>query len=335
MLPIFTVQNEIDINRFDKQVRIDKGYFGTVYSIEDKKTHVNYAAKIIDCGDDEEQCNKIIDREIRIMIYCRHPTIIKFIGYSKIDFHHENNVTIIMELAKNGSLEDVLKNIRSSHGPINYTNTTRQIIITGIARAIKYLHDRDIIHRDLKPGNILLDENFRPHISDFGMSKICEIGHTKSQSQFGGTLIYEAPEIFENAPYDKKVDVYAFAIVMFEVVTDCFPYPELIKGELQAALLPNKVLKENYRPVFQFPVKDPLKKLIEKCWSKDPDERPTFTEIFHKLTNIKENCLLDDVDMDEFTMYVEDITEITDTIEKLLNKIEILEKKKYKIGGKK
>lgn len=59
-----------------------------------------FAAKIIDCDDDLDQCNKTIDREIKIMVCANHPTIVKFIGYSKQDYHDEYNITIIMELAR-------------------------------------------------------------------------------------------------------------------------------------------------------------------------------------------------------------------------------------------
>ena len=100
------MQGEVDIKQFAKQKRINKGSFGFVYQIQDKKTGENYAAKIIDCDDDGDKCNEMVNREVNIMLHTKHPTIIKFIGYSKVDFQGENNVTIIMELAKNGSLRD-------------------------------------------------------------------------------------------------------------------------------------------------------------------------------------------------------------------------------------
>ena len=160
------MQEVIDLKRFKKLKRISKGSFGFVYQIQEKKTGELYAAKIVDCDDDIEKCNEMVNREVSILMYTKHPTIIKFIGYSKLDFHDENNVTIIMELAKNGSLREILRQFQQSNGPKNYTNTTRQIILVGVARGMKYLHDRNIIHRDIKPENILLDENFQPHITD-------------------------------------------------------------------------------------------------------------------------------------------------------------------------
>ena len=117
----------------------------------------------------------MIEREVKILIFAKHPTIIKFYGYSKLDFQDETN--IIMELAKNGSLNDVISNAERGNKSEFYTNTAKQIIIVGISRGMKYLHDNQIIHRDLKAGNILLDDNFYPLITDFGMSKFFEIGN--------------------------------------------------------------------------------------------------------------------------------------------------------------
>lgn len=325
-------KNEIDIKKYKKINRINKGGFGIVYKVEEKETREFFAAKVIDCNDNEDECNEIVNREVGIMMYVSHPTLIKFIGYSKYDFLGERNITILMELANNGSLRDVLKNIQQNYGPNDYTNTSRQIILVGICRGMKYLHDRNIIHRDLKAENILLDDDFHPHITDFGLSKFLEIGHSHSQTKFGGTLSYEAPEILKKIPYDKKVDVYSFAILMFEIITETNPYPELERAELSDYDFKNKVVNDNYRPKFNVPIKKSLKKLIEKCWSDDPKERPTFDEIFTKLSDTNnENYLLDDVDIDELNLYLDDITEVTDNTEKFVHKISDIEKENQQL----
>ena len=255
---------EVDIKNYERIKRINKGGFATIYKVKDKKSGEFYAAKIIDCGDDEEECAKIIDREVGILLHSIHPTIIKFTGYSKLDFLEESNVTILMELATNGSLSDLLKKIQENDGPKYYDNTTRQIILVGVSRGMKYLHDRNIIHRDLKPGNILLDNNYRPHISDFGLSKIFETGHSYSQSQIVGTLPYMAPELFRGEKYNRKADVYSFGILMYEVVTDMAAYPELESNKITDHEFRCRVLESSYRPIFKCPVKKSIRSLIEK-----------------------------------------------------------------------
>ena len=167
------------------------------------------------------------------------------------------------------------------------------------------------------------------------MSKILEFGKSYNQSQFGGTLSYQAPEILKNVPYDRKVDVYAFGILMFETVNDMFAYPELESGKMSDFVFRNKVVNENYRPKFLYPINEDLKKLIEQCWLDDPTKRPTFEEIFNKLAGLGgENCskyFLSDVDDYEFKLYVDDITEIIDQTEKLLNDISILKKENQQL----
>lgn len=174
MIPFQCFGYEIDISKYVRGEKILKGGCGTVFKAIEKETGKIFAAKIIDC-DDMEKCEKMINRELSIMLSANHPTIIKPIGYSKVDFHTYPNFTIIMEFYKNGSLATVLKNTQLATGPKYYTNTTRQIILIGIARGMKYLHDRNIIHRDLKPGNVLLDDEFHPIITDFGLSKIVKL----------------------------------------------------------------------------------------------------------------------------------------------------------------
>ena len=160
MKPKSYKKSQINIKQFKRGKKISKGGFGIVYKAEEIKTKKIFAAKIIDCGDDESECNKLIDREVSTMMHIEHPTIIKFIGYSSVDFKDDNNVVIFMELAPNGSLSDVIKNIMLSTGPKDYTNTSRQMILIGVARGMKYLHDHDIIHGDLNPSKILFDDDF-------------------------------------------------------------------------------------------------------------------------------------------------------------------------------
>lgn len=209
------------------------------------------------------------------MIKCQHPTIIKFHGYSLRNFNQQKNAMIFMELAKNGSLMNLIKKVKSGLLEQIYDNTNRQIILVGISRGMMHLHQHKIMHRDLKPGNVLIDENLHPRITDFGLSKIDSNG-SASQSQQCGTSIYMAPEVIEGNHYGLKADVYSFGILMYEVVTDLTPYPLFEKGKMSSFQFNNKVVNEDMRPKFSIKVKKSIQKLIEKCWAKNPSERPFF-----------------------------------------------------------
>ncbi|KAK8891109.1 hypothetical protein M9Y10_028314 [Tritrichomonas musculus] len=321
----------LDIKNFSIVKQLQSGGFGSVFCVQKTDTQETFAAKVLTMKDDEKNYKRMISREIGIMVRCQHPTIIRFFGYALKDFNKQNNVTIFMELAKKGSLADLLHKIQKGLSDEVVNNTIRQIILVGIAYGMMFLHQNRIVHRDLKPENILLDEELHPHITDFGLSKFIE-SFSQSQSQQCGTCIYMAPEIIEGTHYNGKIDVYSFGILMYQVVTDTDPYPLLTKGKITPFKFNQKVVSENYRPTFTFPVKKSIQKLIERCWSKNPHERPTFEEIFKKLAygsydsiediyderNEKEEedqsddddnnrYYLDDVDVDEVISYAEDI----------------------------
>ena len=325
---------------------ISSGSFGSVHEIKDKRTGEKLAAKIINLDIRDIKNRQMINREILIMIRCKHPTIINFYGYSYKNFFNQNKITIYMEIAENGSLADVLKKVRQGLADHRYTNTIRQIILIGIAYGMMHLHRNHVIHCDLKPENVLLDSLFHPHLTDFGLSKIYQKNSTMSFSGQFGTIPYMAPELIEDNKHNGKIDVYSFGILMYEVVTDSIPYPLLEKGKIAVHKFSNKVINENYRPEFNVPVKKSIKILIEKWWSKDPKERPTFEEIFKKLAfNIDDDIIdiyeekekdevdddddnnkyyLDDVEIDTVIEYADSIQQVNNNsaeLDKLLKRI--------------
>lgn len=111
----------VDIKNYKIQHQIQKGGFGSIYSVRNVQTGEIFAAKIINMHVNESQYKKMVNREIGIMIRCQHPTIVKFIGYSFKDFNDENNVTILMELVKNGSLLDHIQKVRNGLSEIFLT----------------------------------------------------------------------------------------------------------------------------------------------------------------------------------------------------------------------
>ena len=202
---------------------------------------------------------------------------------------------MIFDLFKNGSLSNVLTNVRKGTSKVIFDNTIRQIILIGIARGMMLIHQHRIIHHDLKLGNVLIDDNYYPHFTDFGMLQ-CFENYEPMMSTSGdfGSPAYMAPEVIEGETYTTKADVYSFGILMFEVITDIIPYHN-IRSSYQLRL---KVVNDGLRPEFSTPVKPALKLLIEKCWSPLQDKRPTFKEIFNKLAFGKD-IVIDDDDDDE------------------------------------
>ena len=166
-----------------------------------------------------------------------------------------------------------------------------------------YLHSHDIIHRDLKPANILEDDFLFPKIADFGLSKTI---HTNAESMstdstigLKGTFIYLPPESWDYYQYTKAGDVYAFAIIVYEILTLQIPFEGLTYG-----MICKKVSVNGDRPEFKYPIPDCYHSLIARCWAQDPEERPTFEQIVEELKN-NDEFITDCVDKDEFLDYVD------------------------------
>lgn len=252
--------------------------------IEDIFTHEKYVAKIIYSSYNHPK----LYSELQILSNLYHPTINNMIGYSHTTFTGEKWLTLILEYASNGNLQNFLKTN-------DIDNTTRQIIITGIARSILFLHEHNMVHKDIDSHKILIDDQMRPHLS------ITAFVEMKDNSQLlASKLFYMAPETWIPGDSGGEVDIYSFAILMYEIVTGNRPY-----DDLEHMWMLNEV-PNGRRPVFTSPIKETIKKMIEQCWCGDPDKRPSAKELFTKLSS-DPDYILDDVDRNIFDEYVKSI----------------------------
>lgn len=292
------------LSNFLLQNKIGMGSFGKVFKVKEKKTDKIFAVKISIHSINEITNDAIKDliTEVNIISKLHHPCILKYIGYSPIDFKNKPKPVIITEFASNGSLQDLIDMERSSKSKWN--STQKLIIIYGIASAMAYLHENDIIHRDLKPGNILIDSFLFPKIADFGLSKIKQNDklNQSSVAKIKGTPIYIAPEIWKKYEYSKAGDVYAFGMIVYEIITNEKPFSEVNIFQILS------MVASGYRPKFVNPIPPAYCQLIESCWSEDPKNRPTFSLITEKLKNDK-RFITELIDEKEFLKYVKYIEE--------------------------
>ena len=299
---------EVDITNFRVLNQIKSGYLSSFYLVQDINTNKNYTAQIIKSSDLDRDT---IIREINTMIRIKHPTIIKTYFYSITDFNGDDNYTLIKQYIPYGSLNELLSKNKQGVSNQNYNNTTRQKILIGIAQGMIYLHQHHTIHCDLRPENILLDDNLEAHITNFALSKLVS---SDNQINFTDEFNYKAPEVINNDEYTYKSDIYSFGVLMYEVVTDSYPYPDFLQNKITLSQLKSKIIDENYRPKFTVPVKPKIRELIEQCWANDPNDRPTFEEIYNKLSqDIKSptteisQYLLDNIDKDQILLYINKI----------------------------
>lgn len=165
-----------------------------------------------------------------ILSKLHHPSIIGFYGanYQSYDDPLQIRPSILLDYYPNGSLRKIIDKEKKGASPSTWNATKKYINLLGISHAMKYIHQEGIIHRNLKPENILLDENYYPIISDFILSRTFPFPLKKSyqipfQNQFG-TPLYMAPELaFDDEFYGTGVDVYAFSMIAFELLTGKMP----------------------------------------------------------------------------------------------------------------
>lgn len=289
--------------------KIGKGSFGTVYIAENNSNHNQYAAKVIKVKDEIDGNDQVlIMRESTILSRLKHPSIVKFLGvnFRSLKDPSKFQPTIITEYLPNKSLKIILDKEKQSIADPDWSPSKKYICLLGVADAMRYLHDHGILHRDLKPENILMDENYYPRVCDFGLSR-CFPGSLNQSMHLSitgqiGTPLYMAPEIINGNDYNSSVDVYAFAILAYEIMTGKEPFYELGKN-LNPFLLFKKI-ESGERPTFKDDVSEKMKNLISRCWDQNPSERPSFKEIF-KLLSEDFSYSAESIDEDEINEYLD------------------------------
>ncbi|KAE8678059.1 putative serine/threonine-protein kinase RLCKVII [Hibiscus syriacus] len=202
-------------NNFDPHNQIGEGGFGRVYKGLIENSNRVVAVKQLDRNG--YQGNKEFLVEVLILILLKHPNLVEVVGYC-ID---EDQRVLVYEYMANGCLEDHLIGLPPDKTPLDWKTMMR--IAVGAAKGLEYLHEvanPQVIYRDFKTSNILLDEDFNPKLSDFGLVKVGPTGEDPHVfSRVIGTHGYCAPEYIQTGQLSTKSDVYSFGVVLLEVIT--------------------------------------------------------------------------------------------------------------------
>ncbi|XP_028774190.1 rust resistance kinase Lr10-like [Neltuma alba] len=194
--------------------KIGEGAHGSVFKGK-LSNQIIVAVKLLNNSDDN---GKDFINEVGTMGKIHHINVVRLLGFCADGFHS----ALIYDFFPNGSLQ---KFISSPDNKENFLGWLKlQQIALGVAKGIEYLHhdcDYQILHFDINPGNVLLDHNFTPKISDSGLAKLCSKNQTAvSITAARGTLGYIAPEVFSknfgNVSY--KSDVYGYGMLLLEIV---------------------------------------------------------------------------------------------------------------------
>ncbi|KAJ3679897.1 hypothetical protein LUZ60_016175 [Juncus effusus] len=213
-----------------------------------------------------------VDQEIKMMTKLNHQNISRFIGACK----KKNVWCILTEHEKGGSVRQFL--LRRKHESVPLKLAVTQAL--DIARGMTYVHEMGFIHRDLKSENLLISADKHVKISGFNVARI-EV-NPEGMTPETGTYRWMAPEMIQHKPYDKKVDVYSFGIVLWELVTGRVPFENMTA--VQAAFA---VVNKGARPIIPHDCNEMLSELMKRCWDVDPLERPCFDEIVKILEQVE------------------------------------------------
>ncbi|XP_050265767.1 rust resistance kinase Lr10-like isoform X5 [Quercus robur] len=204
-----------DVKRITNQFteKLGQGAYGTVFKGK-FSNEIHVAVKILNSskGNGEEFINEVVT-----MGRIHHVNVVRLVGFCADGFRR----ALVYEFLPNDSLEKFISSVDSNRF-LGWEKL--QDIALGIAKGIEYLHqgcDQRILHFDIKPHNILLDQNFNPKISDFGLAKLCAKDQSAvSMTTARGTMGYIAPEVFSRnfGSVSYKSDIYSFGILLLEMV---------------------------------------------------------------------------------------------------------------------
>ncbi|GFZ21746.1 malectin/receptor-like protein kinase family protein [Actinidia rufa] len=223
-------------NNFDEASVIGNGGFGKVYKGSIDNGTITVAIKRL--KDESKQGAKEFWMEVKMLSMLRHTHLVALIGYC----NEREEMILVYECIVHGSLEDHLykKSTKENGTSIPHLTWEQRLqICVGSARGLDYLHTgthQSVIHRDVKTTNILLDEEWVAKISDFGLSKsTTSQSMTHVSTELKGTRGYLDPEYFYTHHLTTKSDVYAFGVVLLEVL--CGRPPVDVKLEEQISLV--------------------------------------------------------------------------------------------------
>ena len=201
------------------------------------------------------------EREARIVARLEHPNIVPIYDYNE----HDGQPYLVMKFVEGETLKDRLRDGIPAH------EQTLQWM-TKIANALTYAHNKGVLHRDIKPSNIIIDDDGKPHLTDFGLARIAQAGEsTMSADVMLGTPQYISPEQARgNTDLDSRTDVYSLGIVLYEMLTGRVPY----KGDTPYSIVHDHI----YTPLppprsIQPDIPETVERVLFKALAKNPVDR--------------------------------------------------------------
>ncbi|WIA20465.1 hypothetical protein OEZ85_004872 [Tetradesmus obliquus] len=214
----------------------------------------------------QEEVQEEFRQEVMTLQQLRHPHVVQFLGACM----KPPDLCLVTEYMPH-SLHSVLYEQQG----VALDRKRVLSLAADAARALLYLHHVTkpaVVHRDVKPANFLLDRAWRMKLADFGLAA------NSSKQANAGTPSYMAPELLQpGKPYSAKVDVYAFGVMLSEMLGRSPPWAGMAAGDIRRQVLAGQ------RPPIDLSVPKQLQQLISACWEQQPEQRPDFVSILEQL----------------------------------------------------
>lgn len=261
--------------------RIGSGSFGTVYKAH---WHGPVAVKTLNVKTPTPAQLQAFKNEVAVLRKTRHCNILLFMGCVS-----KPSLAIVTQWCEGSSLYQHLHVLETPLPMLHLIDVARQT-----AQGMDYLHAKNIIHRDLKSNNIFLRDDWSVKIGDFGLatakvrwSDSSTLGGVQWQ-QPTGSILWMAPEVIrmdEPAPYTFRSDVYAYGVVLFELMAGELPYSHLNNKDQILWMVGRGLLRPDIRRLRQ-DAPQALKRLFEDCIKFDREQRPLFRQILASLESM-------------------------------------------------
>lgn len=255
--------------------RIARGGMATVYLATDLRLERRVAIKVMHhhLSDDDRFQARFI-QEARAAARLSDPHVV-----SVFDQGQDDDIAyLVMEHLPGATLRDLIN--ETGRLSIEHTITVMHAVLSGLASA----HEAGYIHRDVKPENVLIAEDGRIKIGDFGLARATS-ANTATGQQLLGTIAYLAPELMKPGTADARADIYALGIMLYEMLTGEQPY----RGEQPMQIAYQHATESVPRPSIKNPaVPEQLDELVLWSTEREPSERPTDAgEMLERLREIE------------------------------------------------
>ncbi|HHV46189.1 MAG TPA: Stk1 family PASTA domain-containing Ser/Thr kinase [Tissierellia bacterium] len=297
-------------NRYEIIEKIGGGGMALVYKARCRLLNRYVAVKVLrDEYINDEEFIKKFRRESQAAASLSHPNIVNIydVGVEKIGDHDIHY--IVMEYIKGKTLKEVIK----EKGKLTVNETLDYSI--QIAEALAHAHKNHIVHRDIKPHNIMITEEGRVKVTDFGIARAASASTISNTSNVIGSVHYFSPEQARGRYTDEKSDIYSLGIVMYEMITGRVPFEgdspiSVALKHIQEEIIPPREIDSS------IPV--PLENIILKCVRKSQIERySSASELLndlYKIRNANDDVILDNISsVDEPTQIIPPVENRNDT----------------------